>query len=62
MINNLATRQRFKESGRKIATWAKSRGLDQIRMHQVIAGRCKINTEELEALREDGLLVETEAE
>ena len=60
MIDVNATKQKLKESGRTIPGWARSRGLDPLRMATVFFGKTRMKPEEVEALREDDLLVEVE--
>ncbi|KAB0668976.1 hypothetical protein F6V30_14155 [Oryzomonas sagensis] len=58
MIDLVETRKRFDETGRKMATWAKQRNFDPVRFRNTLNGTVKINQEEINALKEDNLLVE----
>ncbi len=60
MVDVKATRQKLKESGRTIPGWARSKGMDPLRMATVFFGKTRIKPEEIEALREDDLLVEVD--
>lgn len=60
-MNIEATKQNIEATGRTIAGWARSKGLDPERMRNVLRGRYKkILPKEEKALRQDGLLVEDE--
>lgn len=57
-MNLEATRNRFGETGRTAAGWARARGFDPERIRSVLRGRFEAREEEIKALQEDGLLVE----
>lgn len=52
------TRQRFAQRGMKFTSWARAKGFPETRFRELMRRRIKdFREEELEALRQDGLLV-----
>lgn len=60
MIDIPGTKQRFKDTGRSCNQWARTKGIDPIQFQSRLSGRARFTEKMIEALREDGLLVETE--
>ncbi len=59
MIDSMATRKAFVDSGRKVFAWARAKGFDPVRMRAIVYGRIKNMTpDERRELQRDGLLVE----
>jgi len=52
-----ATKQKFKESGRKYQTYAVAKGFNPAHWMQKMNGNVKFTEAELDAMRTDGLLV-----
>jgi len=61
LIDIAATRIKFQESGRKIQTYASAKGFNPAHWQQKFAGHVRFNQAELDAMREDGLLVEDQS-
>lgn len=60
MIDLDATRENFTKTGRKFQAYAYAKGFNPAHWNQKMLGRVRFTAPELEAMREDGLLVEME--